>query len=108
MAESAIQQAEISKDDMKTNVEGLFPMIETAMKQLHDAQEKAKQWKIPEEVWKLTDEMTRWDEQLSRAKAESDAGNYYLAQQLTTTLYKEITQKDNQLREMILAKEGKK
>jgi glucose/arabinose dehydrogenase len=108
VAESAIQQAGVNKEETKSNVEDFMAAIDNGMRQLHETQDKAKQWKIPETVWKLTDEMARWDEQLKRAKAEYDAGNYYLARILSAQIHQELTAKDNQLREMILAKEGKK
>jgi hypothetical protein len=108
VAESAAQQAGVNKDNTKTEVEDFLAAIDNDMKQLHEAQDKAKQWKIPENIWKLSDEMARWDQQIVRAKAEYGAGNYYLAKQLYAQTHQEITQKDNQLREMIVAKEGKK
>ena len=108
VAESAISQAQVNKDETKTQVEDFLAALENAVKQLSEAQDKAKQWKIPEDVWKLTEETARWDQMVTRAKAEYEAGNYYLAKQLCAQAHQEITQKDNQLRGMIVAKEGKK
>jgi hypothetical protein len=108
VAESAEQQAKAGKEDTKTQVEDFLAALENAVKQLREAQDKAKQWKIPEDVWKLTEETARWDQMITRAKAEYEAGNYYLAKQLCAQAHQEITQKDNQLRGMIVAKEGKK
>jgi hypothetical protein len=108
VAESAIPQTETNKDEIKTQVEDFMAAIDNAMKQLHETQDLAQQWKIPEGVWKLADEMTRWDEGLKRARAEYDAGNYFLAKQLIAQIHQELTQKDNELRNMIMAKEGKK
>jgi len=108
VAESAISQAQVNKDETKTQVEDFLAALENAVKQLSEAQDKAKQWKIPEDVWKLTEETARWDQMITRAKAEYEAGNYYLAKQLCAQAHQEITQKDNQLRGMIVAKEGKK
>ncbi|MGB8656951.1 MAG: DUF4398 domain-containing protein [Candidatus Zixiibacteriota bacterium] len=108
VAESAITQAKENKDNTKTEVEDFMAAIDGAMKQLHETQASAKQWKIPDQVWLLTAEMSRWDEQYNRAKAEYAAGNYYLAKQLCAQVHQEVTQKDNQLRDMLMAKQGKK
>lgn len=107
VAEQAISQAQTNKDETKTQVEDFLAAIDNVMNQLHETQGSAKQWKIPDAVWSLTEEMARWDEGKKRAKAEYDAGNYYLAKQLSSEIHKEITDKDNQLRTMIMEKQGK-
>lgn len=108
IAESAVSQAETNKDNTKTEVEDFLAAIDGVMKQLHETQNSAKQWKIPEAVWSLSQEMSRWDDGLKRAQAEYGSGNYYLAKQLASEIHKEITDKDNQLRAMIMEKQGKK
>ena len=107
MAESAAQQAGINKDETKNNVEDFLAAIDGAMKQLHETQNLANQWKIPEGVWKLTDEMARWDEGLKRANTEYQAENYYLSKQLCAQIHQEITAKDNELRNLIMEKQKK-
>ena len=107
VAESAAQQAVITKDETKTEVEDFFAAIDGARKQLVETQNLAKQWKLPDAVWTLTDETARWDQGLQRAHTEYDAGNYYLAKQLTAQIHQEITSKDNELRNLIMEKQKK-
>jgi hypothetical protein len=107
VAESAAQQAAITKDETKTEVEDFLTAIDSARKQLVETQNLANQWKLPEAVWKLTDETARWDQGLQRARTEYDAGNYYLARQLTAQIHQEITSKDNELRNLIMEKQKK-
>ena len=107
VAESAAQQAAITKDETKTEVEDFFAAIDGARKQLVETQNLAKQWKLPDAVWNLTKETARWDQGRSRAQTEYDAGNYYLAKQLTAQIHQEITSKDNELRNLIMEKQKK-
>lgn len=107
VAESAVQQAAITKDETKTEVEDFRTAIDSAKIQLTETQNLAKQWKLPDAVWKLTDETARWDQGLQRAHTEYDAGNYYLAKQLTAQIHQEITSKDNELRNLIMEKQKK-
>jgi hypothetical protein len=107
VAESAVQQAVINKDNTKIEVEDYLAAIDGSMKQLHETQDLAKQWKLPEAVWKLTDEMARWDQGLQRAKIEYQAGNYFVAKQLTSQIHQELTSKDNELRNLIMEKQKK-
>ncbi len=107
VAESAAQQAVITKDETKTEVEDFFAAIDGARKQLVETQNLAKQWKLPDAVWKLTDETARWDQGRNRAQTEYNAGNYYLSKQLTAQIHQEITSKDNELRNLIMEKQKK-
>lgn len=105
VAESAVQQAGTNKDETKTEVEDYFAAIDGDKKQLAETQNLAKQWKLPETVWKLSDETARWDQGRSRAQTEYNAGNYYLAKQLAAQIHQEVTSKDNDLRSLIMEKQ---
>jgi len=105
VAESAASQAEVNKENTMTEVEDYLAAINNAMKQLKETQDLAKQWGIPQSKRALTEEMSRWDEQLKKAQAEYDAENYYSAKALASEIHQEVTEKDNQLREMIMAKQ---
>jgi hypothetical protein len=107
VAESAAQQAGANKDETKTEVEDYFAAIDGDRKQLAETQNLAKQWKIPESAYKLTDEMAQWDQGFQRAKTEYDAGNYYEAKQLAAQIHQQVTEKDNELRSMIMEKQKK-
>jgi len=105
VAESALSQAEVNREHTKTEVEDFFAAIDQAMKQLKETQDLAKQWGIPKKKRALTEEMSGWDEQLKKAHAEYDSGNYYSAKELAAGIHQEVTTKDNELREMIMAKQ---
>ena len=107
VAESAAQQAVITKDETKTEVEDFLAAIDGDRKQLVETQNLAKQWKLPDAVWNLTGETARWDQGRNRAQTEYDAGNYYLAKQLTAQIHQEVTSKDNELRNLIMEKQKK-
>ncbi len=107
VAESAAQQAVTNKDETKTEVEDYLAAIDSATKQLKETQNLSKQWKLPESVWKLTDEMARWDEGIQKVKTEYAAGNYYEAKQLAAQIHQEVTSKDNELRSLIMEKQKK-
>jgi len=105
VAESAGSQAVTNKDNTKTEVEDYLAAIDQTMKQLKETQDLAKQWGIPKKQRELTDEMARWNENLEMARAEYDNENYYSAKELAAAIHQEVTEKDNQLREMIMAKQ---
>jgi hypothetical protein len=105
VAESATSQAEVNKENTKTEVEDFFAAIDHAMQQLKGTQDLAKQWGIPQKQRALTEEMSTWDEQLKKAHAEYDGENYYSAKELAAGIHQEVTAKDNELREMIMAKQ---
>ena len=107
VAESAVQQAVATKDETKTEVEDFRAAIDSDRKQLAETQNLAKQWKLPDAVWTLTAETSRWDQGQQRASTEYDAGNYYLAKQLYAQIHQEITSKDNELRNLIMGKQKK-
>jgi hypothetical protein len=105
VAESAASQAEVNKENTKMEVEDYMAAINGAVKQLKETQGLAKQWGIPKKQREMSEEMSRWDEQLKKAQAEYDAGNYSSAKELAAEIHLEVTEKDNQLREMIMAKQ---
>jgi hypothetical protein len=53
----------------------------------------------------LTEEMAAWEENLKNAQAEYDAGNYYSAKEMAAQIHKEATDKESELRELIMAKQ---
>jgi hypothetical protein len=105
VADQAAAQAVTNKDNTKTEVEDYLAAINGAKNQLKETQGLAKQWNIPKSQWELTTEMATWDENLKKAQAEYDAGNYFEAKQLAAQIHGEVTDKDNQIREMIMAKQ---
>ncbi len=105
VAESAASQAKVNKENTKTEVEDFFVAIDKAMKQLKETQDLAKQWKIPKSKRELSAEWSKWNENLEKARKEYDSGNYNSAKKLASGIHQEITQKDNELREMIMAKQ---
>jgi predicted S18 family serine protease len=105
VAEQAVSQAEMGKEDAKTNCEDFFAHIPEVQKQLKDTQAKAKEWKIPKDKRELVGEMATWEENLKMAQAEYDAGNYYEAKELASSVYQEMKSKNDELIEMILAKQ---
>jgi hypothetical protein len=105
VAESSASQAVVNKDNTKTEVEDYMAAISGAMKQLKETQDLAKQWGVPKGKRELAQEMSTWDENLKEAQTEYDAGNYYSAKELAAKIHQEVTGKDNELREMIMAKQ---
>lgn len=105
VADQAASQAAVNKENTKTEVEDYMAAINGAMNQLKETQDLAKQWGIPKKERELTEEMSTWDENLKKAQAEYDAGNYYSAKEMAAKIHQEVTDKDNQLREMIMAKQ---
>lgn len=105
VADQAAEQAVTNKDNTKTEVEDYMAAINSATNQLKETQDLAKQWGIPTKDRDLTDQMATWDENLKKAQAEYDAGNYYSAKEIAAKIHQEMTDKDNQLREMIMAKQ---
>lgn len=105
VADQAASQAQIKKEEAKTDVEDFFAEITKVRGELKDTQSKAKEWGIPKSKRELTDEISRWDEELKQAQAEYDAGNYYSAKELASKIYQEVKSKNDELIEMILAKQ---
>lgn len=105
VADQAAAQAAVGKEDTKTHVEDFFAEIGKIRDQLKDTQAKAKEWKIPQKERELTDEMSVWEENLNQAQAEYDAGNYYSAKELVSTVYQDMKTKNDELIEKILAKQ---
>jgi len=105
VADQAASQAAINKDNTKIDVEDYLVAIRGAISQFKETQNSAKQWGIPKDKWELTTEMATWDENEKKARAEYDAGNYFEAKQLAAKLHGEITDKDNEIRDLTMAKQ---
>jgi hypothetical protein len=105
LADQAATQAPINKDNTKIDVEDYLAAINGARKQFKETQNLAKQWGIPKDKWELTDQIASWDEDQKQVQADYDAGNYFEAKQLAAKLHGEITDKDSEIREMIVAKQ---
>lgn len=105
VADRAALQAVTNKDNTKTEVEDYLAAINGAMSQLKETQDLAKQWGIPKKQRELTEETATWDENLKKAQAEYDAGNYYSAKEIAAQIHKETTDKESELRELIMAKQ---
>jgi hypothetical protein len=105
LADQAASQAVTNKDNTKTEVEDYLAAIDQTMKQLKETQDLAKKWGIPKDQRELTEEIARWNENQQEARAEYDNGNYYSAKELAAEVHQELTQKDSELREMIMAKQ---
>ncbi len=105
VADQAASQAQIGKEETKTHVEDFFAEITKIRGQLKDTQTKAKEWGIPKSKRELTEETSRWDEELKQAQADYDAGNYHSAKEQASKIYQEIKSKNDELVEMILAKQ---
>jgi hypothetical protein len=105
VADQAASQAVTNKDNTKTEVEDYMAAITGAMKQLKETQDLAKQWGIAKKERELTEQMATWEENLKTAQAEYDAGDYFSAKEAAAKIHQEVTDKDSQLREMIMAKQ---
>jgi hypothetical protein len=105
VADQAASQAVTNKDNTKTEVEDYLAAIDQSMKQLKETQDLAKKWGIPKNQWELTEDIARWNENLQEARTEYDNGNYYSAKKLAAEVHQELTQKDSDLREKIMAKQ---
>jgi tetratricopeptide (TPR) repeat protein len=105
MADQATTQAPINKDNTKTEVEDYLAAINGARKQFQETQNLAKQWRVPKDKWELTDQIATWDEDQKQVQADYDAGNYFEAKQLAAKLHGDITEKDTEIRDLIMAKQ---
>jgi hypothetical protein len=105
VADQAASQAAINKDNTKTEVEDYLAAISGGRNQLKETQNLAKQWNIPKDKWELTTEMATWDEKVKTIQADYDAGNYFDAKQLAAKVHGEITDVDNEIRDLIMAKQ---
>jgi hypothetical protein len=77
------------------------------MEQLKSTQKMAQDWKIPKEQADLSAQIPSWEAQLSRAKEEFDKGNFDIASKMAGEVYQQVSAKDNELRELIMAKQKK-
>ncbi|MCJ7576974.1 MAG: DUF4398 domain-containing protein [candidate division Zixibacteria bacterium] len=105
IADTAAAQAAIGKEDMKMKAENFISGCQTAMEQLKSTQKIAQDWKIPKEQTDLSIQIPNWEDQLKRAQEEFDNGSFDVASKRASEAYQQITGKDNELRELIMAKQ---
>jgi hypothetical protein len=77
------------------------------MEQLKNTQKIAQDWKMPKEQTDLSVLIPSWEAQLSRAKEEFNKENFDVASKMAGEAYQQISTKDNELRELIMAKQKK-
>ena len=107
MADSAASQALINKENVKQQAEDFISGSQTAMEQLKNTQKIAQDWKMPKEQTDLSVLIPSWEAQLGRAKEEFDKENFDIASKMAGEAYQQISTKDNELRELIMAKQKK-
>jgi hypothetical protein len=105
MADTAAAQALINKENVKQQAEDFISGSQTAMEQLKNTQKIAQDWKLPKEQTDLSVLIPSWEAQLSRAKEEFDKENFDIASKMAGEAYQQISTKDNELRELIMAKQ---
>jgi tetratricopeptide (TPR) repeat protein len=108
MADTAISQALINKDDAKTDAEGAIGESQKAMEQLKETQKIALQSKLPKDKTDLSQQLPNWEDQLKKAQEEYNNGNFDVAKEIVVTAYQQISAKNNELSELIMAKQPKK
>jgi hypothetical protein len=104
-ADTAAAQALINKENVRQQADDFISGSQTAMEQLKNTQKIAQDWKIPKEQTDLSVLIPSWEAQLSRAKEEFDKENFDIASKLAGEAYQQISTKDNELRELIMAKQ---
>jgi hypothetical protein len=107
MADSAASQASINKEDVKVDAEDAISGSQKAMQLLMETQKAAQSWKIPKEKTDLSAQMPNWEDQLKRAQEEYNAGNFDMAKDMASKVYQELNAKNNELSELITAKQKK-
>jgi hypothetical protein len=107
MADSAASQALINKEDVKVEAEDAISESQKTMQLLMETQKAAQSWKIPKEKTDLSQQMPNWEDRLKQAQKEYDAGNFDVAQDLASKVYQELNAKNNELSELITAKQKK-
>ena len=107
IANTATAQALINKENVRQQAEDFISGFLTAMEQLKSTQKIAQDWKISKEQTDLSVQIPSWEAQLSRAKEEFDKENFDIASKMAGEAYQQISTKDNELRELIMAKQKK-
>lgn len=107
IADTATAQALINKENVKQQAEDFISGSQAAMEQLKNTQKIAQDWKIPKEQTDLSVQIPSWEAQLSRAKEEFDKENFDISSKMAGEVYQQISTKDNELRELIMAKQKK-
>jgi tetratricopeptide (TPR) repeat protein len=107
MADSAASQAEINKEDVKVDAEGAISESQKAMEQLKETQKIAQNLRISKEQTDLSTQIPNWEDQLKRAQEEYSAGNFDVAKDIASQVYQELNAKNNELSELIAAKQKK-
>jgi hypothetical protein len=105
MADSAALQAPINKEDVKVIAGDAISESKKAMEQLKGTQKIARDWKIPKTKTDLSKEMLTWEDQLKKAQEELDNGNFDVAKEIAGEAYQQITTKNEELSELIMAKQ---
>jgi hypothetical protein len=107
-AENLIAQknyGEANKEDVKVDAEDAISGCQTAMKQLKETQKIARDWKIPKAKTDLSKLMPNWEDQLKKAQEEYDMGNFDVAKEMASEVYQQVTAKNEELSELIMAKQ---
>jgi hypothetical protein len=107
IADTATTQALINKENVRQQAEDFISGSLTAMEQLKNTQKIAQDWKMPKEQTDLSVLIPSWEAQLSRAKEEFNKENFDVASKMAGEAYQQISTKDNELRELIMAKQKK-
>lgn len=107
IADTATAQALINKENVRQQAEDFISGSLTAMEQLKNTQKIAQDWKMPKEQTDLSVLIPSWEAQLSRAKEEFNKENFDVASKMAGEAYQQISTKDNELRELIMAKQKK-
>jgi len=105
MADSAASQAPINKEDVKVDAEDAISGCQTAMEQLKETQKIARDWKIPIKKTDLSKLMPNWEGQLKKAQEKYDSGNFDVAKEMASEVYQQVTAKNEELSELIMAKQ---
>jgi hypothetical protein len=105
MADSAASQAPINKEDVRVDAEDAISGCQTAMEQLKETQKIARDWNIPKKKRDLSKLMPNWEDQLKKAQEEYDNGNFDVAKEMASEVYQQITAKNEELSELIMAKQ---
>ena len=107
MADSAASQASINKENVKVEAEDAISESQKAMQLLMETQKAAQDWKIPKEKTDLSQQMPNWEDQLKLAQGEYNAGNLDVAKDIASKVYQELNAKNNELSELLAAKQKK-
>jgi hypothetical protein len=104
MADSAASLAPINKENVRVDAEDAISGCQTAIEQLKETQKIARDWKIPKNKTDLSKLMPNWEDQLKKAQEDYDSGNFDLAKEMASEVYQQVTAKNDELSELIMAK----